>query len=223
MTTDVLARLARANPAPFDLPARPAPARRTARRPLLVLAAVAAIAVPAAAFGSQIGGLVGLGGDGTTVSTRDVPESSQPVLGAGMASLSWPATSQLLGTRGDTSFYASTRADGALCLAIDVDHGGPGSLITCLPPDVAANAPVMGEPFAEDGTVLHRIAGFAADGVARVATVAADGSEIASAPVVDGLYLATDTPDVPAVAVVAYDSSGNAVYRHTLGAPPQSP
>lgn len=222
MTTDVLARLARANPVPFDVPTRPAAARR-ARRPLLVLAAIAAIAVPAAAFGSQIGGLVGLGGNGTTVSTRDVPESSQPMLGAGMASLDWPATSQLLGTRGDTSFYASTRSDGSLCLAVDVDHGGPGSLITCLPPDLAATDPVMGEPFANDGTALHRLAGFAADGVARVALVAADGSEIASAPVVDHLYLATDTPDVPAVAVVAYDPSGNAVYRHALGSPPQSP
>lgn len=223
MTTDVLARLARANPAPFDAPAPSAPTRRRARRPLLVLAALAAIAVPAAAFAGQIGGLVGLGGDGTTVSTRDVPESSRPVLGAGMASLDWPATSQLLGTRGDTSFYASTRADGAVCLAIDVDHGGPGSLITCLPPDLAASDPVMGEPFAEDGTALHRLAGFAADGVARVATVAADGSEIASAPVVDNLYLATSTPDIPAVAVVAYDSSGTEVYRHALGAPPQNP
>lgn len=223
MTTDVLARLARANPAPFDAPARPAPARRAAHRPLLVLAAVAAIAVPAAAFGSQIGGLLGLGGDGTTVSTRDVPESSQPVLGQGMASMSWPTTSQLLGTRGDTSFYASTRSDGSLCLAIDVDHGGPGSLISCLPPDIAANAQIMGEPFAEDGTALHRLAGFAADGVARVATVAADGSEIASAPVVGNLYLTTDTPDVPAAAVVAYDSSGSVVYRHALGSPPQNP
>jgi hypothetical protein len=224
MTDDVLlARLARANPAPFDPPARPAPARRAARRPLLVFAAVAAIAVPAAALGSQIGGLLGLGDRGTTFSTRDVPESNQPVLGAGMASLSWPATSQLLGTRGDTSFYASTRSDGAICLAIDVDHGGPGSLITCLPPDLAAKAAVMGEPFAEDGTALHRLAGFAADGVARVATVAADGSEIASAPVVDNLYLATSTPDVPAVAVVAYDASGDVVYRHALGAPPRTP
>jgi hypothetical protein len=220
MTTDVLARLARANPHPHDAPARPAAARRGARRPLLVLAALAAIAVPVAAFGSQLGGLVGIGGDGTTLPTSSVPESSRPVLGAGMASMSWPATSQLLGTRDDTSFYASTRADGALCLAIDVDHGGPGSLITCLPPDIAASAQVMGEPFAENGTALHRLAGFAADGVARVATVAADGSEIASAPVVDHLYLATNTPDVPAVAVVAYDAAGNVVYRHVLGRPP---
>jgi hypothetical protein len=221
MTDDVLlVRLARANPVPFDAPTRPAPVRHGRRRPLIVLAAVAAIAVPAAGFGSRLGGLVGLGSDGTTVSTRDVPESSQPVLGQGMASLDWPSTSQLLGTRGDTSFYASTRRDGALCLAIDVDHGGPGSLITCLPPDLAATDPVMGEPFATDGTALHRLAGVAADRIARVALLAADGSELASAPVVDHLYLATGTPDVPAAAVVAYDASGTEVYRHALGAPP---
>jgi hypothetical protein len=218
MTDDVLlARLARANPAPFDPPARPAPARRAARRPLLVLAAVAAIAVPAAAFGSQIGGLLGLGDRGTSLPTSSVPEAQS------MDGLDWPATSQLLGTRDGVSFYASKRADGGFCLAVDVNDAGPGSMLTCLPPDLAATRPILGVPVFDYAGQMHRLAGVAADGVARVALVAADGSEIASAPVVDNLYVDNDVPDIPAVAIVAYDAGGNAVYRQTLGTPPQTP
>jgi hypothetical protein len=211
VTTDVLARLARANPVPFDAPTRPAPAGRAARRPLLVLAAVAAIAVPTAAFGSGIGGLLGLGDRGTTLPTSSVPEAP------GMTGLDWPTTSQLLGTRDGVSFYASKRADGGFCLAVDVDHNGSGSMLACLPPDLVANRPILGVPvFASDA----RLAGVAADGVARVALLAADGSEIASAPVVDNLYVDNDLPHVLPASIAAYDAAGNVLYERAFGATP---
>lgn len=216
MTDDLLlARLARANPVPFDPPKRTAAAHRPHRRPLLVVAAVAAIAIPAAAFGSQVGGLLGLGDRGTTLPTSSVPEAPS------MAGLDWPVTSRLLGTREGVSFYASKRADGGFCLAIDVNDRGAGSMLTCAPPDLAALEPILGVPVFASESQLHRLAGVAADGVARVALVAADGSEIASTPVVDNLYAANDVPDVAAAAVVAYDAQGNEVYRHALGVPPR--
>jgi hypothetical protein len=63
---------------------------------------------------------------------------------------------------------------------------------------------------------LQFLAGFAADGVARVDLVDGNGATIVSAPVVDNLYAATDIPQVAVAAIVAYDADGHVVYRKEL-------
>jgi hypothetical protein len=136
---------------------------------------------------------------------------------------------QLLGTRGGVTFYATRNAEGAFCFAID----GGGSDVTptsprgvgCAPVGFfpSADRPIMGFPVIGPGGAtpqhspfLHFLAGFAADGVARVELIDANGGTIVSAPVSDNLYAATDIPQVAVAAIVAYDAEGHVVYRQEL-------
>jgi hypothetical protein len=86
----------------------------------------------------------------------------------------------------------------------------------------AAGRPIFGIPMTrgtdDPGTtkIVTYLAGIAADGIAHVDLVAADGSTIVSAPVSDNIYDAPSVPAVPAAAVVAYDGNGNVVYRTTF-------
>ncbi len=232
----LVARLAAANPIPAPLapPAPPAlPLRHDAawwtprRRPLIALVAAAAVAVPAVALAGGIGSLLGLSNQGATVASGTLPARQNGVLAQGMDSLSWPAQSQLLGTRDGISIYTSKRSDGSLCVELGpaASPGGAGTMVGCLPADLAARQAIFGVPMT-DGTdaagtpqVVHEFAGVAADGVAHVDLVAADGTTLASAPVVDNVY-AADPPSGAVAAVVAYDAAGEAVFRTTLGRPP---
>jgi hypothetical protein len=230
----LLARLATANPVPEPaaapgaptLPARQPMAWTPRRRSLIALAAGAVVAVPAVAFAGDIGSLLGLSNAGTTVASDSLPARQDAVLSEGMDSLSWPAQSQLLGTRDGISVYVSKKDDGSLCVELGpASVGGPGTMIGCLPPDLAARSVIFGVPMT-DGTdrpgtprIVHEFAGVAVDGIAHVDLIAADGTTLASAPVVDNVY-AADPPTEPVAAVVAYDAAGNAVYRTTLGRSP---
>ncbi|HET8652369.1 MAG TPA: hypothetical protein VFM13_07335 [Gaiellaceae bacterium] len=59
---------------------------------------------------------------------------------------------------------------------------------------------------------VHRSEGIAADGVAKVALVDADGQVVAETPVVDNLYDFGSVPPGNAVRVVAYDATGEVVF-----------
>lgn len=224
MTHDpVLARLAAANPVPLDVPVT-AHRPRIRPRAAFALAAAVAVAIPAAAFADQIGSLLGLGlgNEGTTVATSSVPEANMAELGQAMRDLQWPGSSQLLASSNGFSFYASRNADGAFCLTIDVDGGQPGSLVGCAPvggfPD--SGAPIFGEPMNENGNQLGNLAGVATDQVARVALLDSSGNELGSAPVVDNVYAVSGVPETDATTIVAYDASGNVLYRRDLSQAP---
>jgi hypothetical protein len=108
MTSDVIARLAAANPVPG-----PARAARRGPRYLLVLAA-AALLVPAAYAADRV---LGISNEGTSVPTSDVlPGYSQ--LDQALQEMQVGATMQLLGTVNGVRIYAARNAGGHICLAI---------------------------------------------------------------------------------------------------------
>jgi hypothetical protein len=124
--------------------------------------------------------------------------------------------------RDGVSFYATRNASGAFCFAID----GGGTEVTpstprgvgCAPAGFfpTQGRPILGFPMRARSPYLRFMAGFAADGVARVDLVDADGGTIVSAPVSDNLYAATDIPQVAAAEIVAYGGNGQVLYRQEL-------
>ena len=105
MNTDVIARLAAANPVPGPQPA----ARRTRRRYALVLAA-AALLVPAAYAADR---LLGISNEGTSVPTSSVlPGQSQ--LDQALQELQVGETMQSLGVVNGVATVAFVGADGSV-------------------------------------------------------------------------------------------------------------
>jgi hypothetical protein len=214
----VIARLAAANPVPVPPGASVRPSRRL--RPVLAAGlAAAAIAVPAAAFAGDIGGLFGFSTQGPSVPTADTPFATMQGLDEGLGELGFPTTLQLLDTRDGIAFYAARRADGTICVAVD-STGGRG--LGCdLGSPAGAKFPSPQRPIFDFSRFSggSRLAGFAADGVARVALVDASGATIASAPVVANVYAAAG-PFTGATGVEALDASGRVVYARSFGAAP---
>jgi hypothetical protein len=207
MTTEVIARLAAANPVPAPAGAS-ARARRPARRRVLVLVVVAAVAVPAAAFADRLGGVLGLSNQGSPVATDSLSLMRATKLAEAVNELGVPTTMQLLGTRGGISFYVARRADGDYCFAIESDAGkGVGCDFTGAFP--SPSRPVMFFP------PFRRFAGFAADGVASVAGLDADGRIVGSAPVVDNIF-AAGAQTQAIVSLEALDAQGGPVWTQRL-------
>ena len=109
MRTDVVARLAAANPVPA-----PVRARRGRRRYALV-AVAAALVVPAAFAADR---LLGIANEGTSVPTSAVlPGQSR--LDQALRDMQVGDTMQELGTVNGVRIYAARNAAGHICLAID--------------------------------------------------------------------------------------------------------
>jgi tRNA (Thr-GGU) A37 N-methylase len=68
----------------------------------------------------------------------------------------------------------------------------------------------------EVGEQVVRLAGIAADGVAKVQVLGIDCRVVAETPVVDNVYVADDLPSAPAVAIEALDKNGNRVFLDRL-------
>jgi hypothetical protein len=202
MTSDVIARLAAANPVP-------GPARATRRRPsyLLVLAA-AALLVPAAYAADRV---LGISNEGTSVPTGDVlPGQSQ--LDQALQEMQVGATMQLLGTVNGVRIYAARNAGGHICLAIDHVAATYEKGVLC-----DLNDP--GFPSAERQVLTFpgRLQGIAADGVATVQFVDADGNVLDSTSVTDNLFASgTRLALGVAVYVEALDANGNVLTKQKL-------
>lgn len=203
MTMDLMARLGAANPVPGDALVRAPQQRRfSPRKASIALALGVAVAVPAFAFADDIGSLVGISNQGTTVATSSLPLAQDTKLAQAMQELGDPSTMHLLGTLNGTSFYAAERPDGRYCFALDAGQGkgfGCDGGDTVFP---SPQKPIFAFP---PHTLLQ---GFAADGVASVAAVDANGAVLVSTPVVGNVYVGGAVPDT-AVAFEALDSSGN--------------
>ena len=211
MNNDVIARLAAANPLPTGAPPRhPEPLAVPAGRIVLVLALMAAVALPAIAFAGKLGDLLGLSNQGTSVATTSLDLSKDTGLDQAMEQLAFPSRMQMLGTENGVSFYAVRRADGDYCFAIaskvakgvgcDVDGTFP-----------SPSRPVMVFP------PLFQFAGFVADGVARVVGVDASGNTVISAPVSKNLFASTTPGPFPSVvAIEALDANGKVVATEHL-------
>jgi hypothetical protein len=206
--------------------------RRTSRRAwarrTLVAAAVAAILAPAAAFADQIGSLLGLYNQGTTVPASAFPSPwvaalvRDPAYGNGHV--------RQIGQQNGLTFYASKTADGNYCVGVGGLGSGAAPSIDALncgaPIDSLMNGTLAVEDFsaidASNGTTtVTRLAGFANPPAVTIAVLDGSGQTLYSTPVVDGLYAATDIPQQPAAAIVGLDASNNIIYRRPLIAPPR--
>jgi hypothetical protein len=212
MSTDVIARLAAANPVPTGAPVHE-PARLPVRRVALAAALAAAVAVPAVAFAGRLADVLGISNGGTTVSTGDVLPG-QTLLDQAMQELKVGGTMQSLGTLDGVAFYATRNADGNFCLAInhvnEQYHKGFGCDLNV---DNFPSADVKAFVFPPAGM----LEGVAADGVATVQALDADGNVLASTPVVNNLFVSgANLADGAAAYVQTLDANGTVLSKQTL-------
>jgi hypothetical protein len=204
MTTNVLARLAAANPVPTGAPLRK-PARLP-RRVALAAAVVAIVSVPAVAFAGRLADVLGISNEGTSVPVTSVlPDQSQ--LDQALQDMQVGSTMRLLGTLNGVRFYAARAAGSRLCIAIDQNP---------YPKGVLCDLQVPGFPSADDQvlTFPHRLLGIAADGVATVEFLDAGGNVLDSVPVTNNLF-ASDTR-VDASYVATLDANGHITSKRPL-------
>ena len=203
MTSDVIARLAAANPVPAPVPA---PRRRP--RYLLVVAA-AALLVPAAAYAADR--VLGISNEGTSVPTRDVlPGQSQ--LDQALQEMQVGDTMQVLGTVNGVRIYAARNAAGHICLAIDHVTETYEKGVLC-----DLNEP--GFPSAGDQVLTFpgQLQGIAADGVATVVFVDARGNVLDRAPVTNNLFASGTRIGLGvAASVEALDANGAVLAKQKL-------
>jgi hypothetical protein len=213
MKTNVIARLAAANPVPVVTPAQSLPSR-SARRGAIVVALAAAVALPAVAFADQLGNLLGITNEGTQVATSSVLQGDSR-LDEALQSMNVGATMQSLGTLDGMAFYATRNAKGNFCLAFDhVTDTTPGKGVLCdLNEDNFPSSDVRAISF--PGTLL----GVAADGVATVALVDASGTVLDSTPVIANLFISDAgirTQGFDASYLETFDANGNLLSKQTL-------
>jgi hypothetical protein len=217
MSTDVVARLAAANPVPTGGPLRlPEPVHVPRRRLALAVGLAAAVAVPAVAFAGRLSDLLGISNGGTTVPTsRVLPGESD--LDLAMRQLKVGGTMQYLGTLDGVAFYATRNADGDFCLAInhvnEQYHKGFGCDLNS---DNFPSADVKTLAFPPAGLVE----GVAADGVATVEALDASGNVLASTPVVNNLFVSgAHLPDGSVAYIETLDANGNVLSKQPVPPP----
>jgi hypothetical protein len=197
MTSDVIARLAAANPVPG-----PRRAWRPRRSYVLALAA-AALLVPAAYAADR---LLGISNEGTSVPTSSVLPG-ETKLDEAMQELHVGSTMQSLGTLNGVAFYATRNQAGAFCIAIDhvgeVAHKGFG----CAPDFPAVSKALVFPP-------AQQLQGVAADGVATVQLLDADGNVLDSATVTNNLF-ASGTQLAPGAALFVRTLDADGVVTST--------
>lgn len=208
--------------------------RRQRRRLVAVVVVAVALGVPALAFAGDVGSLFDFSNHGTPVTRGDL--SSVTALHFNEVD---PRSLVQLRAVGSWAVYDAKTANGNLCFyegpanETDPNHVGLSggcfnsakfpspsepvwdiSLYESAPP--AAGATVRGPNIA-------RLAGVAADGVASIQLLAlSDCHVVATAPVVDNVYLADNLPLVPEAQIVARDADGNVVW-HEAVTPASSP
>lgn len=126
-----------------------------------------------------------------------------------------------LAVRGGLTFYAGRGDTGGPCYALGpVETGGVGALACLRPPASfpSPDAPILDMSGASidprtGSTTFLGLSGFAADGVASVGVIGADGV-LHDAEVRDNVYYA-DLPRLQAKALIAVDASGEEIFRRS--------
>jgi hypothetical protein len=206
MRNDVIARLAAANPVPG-----PAPRHEPLRVRLAVAAViVAAIAVPAVAFGGRLADVLGISNEGSPVPVTSVlPGESQ--LDQALQDMQVGSTMQLLGALNGVSFYASRTAAGHFCFVINHVVGPFEKGVLC---DLNDTFPSADE---QAITFPRSLQGIAADGVATVEFVDANGTVLDSTPVTNNLFASDRRLDQGQAAyLVTLDAAGNVTSRRAM-------
>jgi hypothetical protein len=208
----LIARLAAANPAPTGTEVHvPRPLRFPRRSAMAAAIAAAAIGLPVVAFADDVGALFGFSTEGSPEPTSSSAFAQDSSLNEAMRDLDFPARLHLLTARDGVKFYAARRANGVFCFAIDLDGR---KAVGC---DTSRAFPSPQRPIVDFSRFSEglRIVGFAADGVTAVAVVDASGATIATAPVIENVYAATNR--LPgAVGVEALDARGDVIYARSF-------
>jgi len=155
-----------------------------------------------------------------------IPPSKQDEL----AALGGTAIRQIA-ERDGRAYFVIDKQDGSHCYASgDVAAADLFGGIICprSPGFPSPEQPILdmsvfhGRPLNAGMPTLWRLEGFAADGVANVGLVTADGTLTALTPVIDNVYIAEGSalPDEPVKEIVALDSNGTRLYSECLIAGP---
>jgi hypothetical protein len=174
---------------------------------VLALAA-AALLVPAAYAADH---LLGISNEGTSVPTGSVlPGEGQ--LDQALQDMQVGDTMQLLGTVNGVRIYAARNSEGHICLALDHVTGTFGKGVLC-----DLNDP--GFPSANDQVLSFpgQLQGIAADGVATVAFLDADGNVLDSTPVQNNLFASSTRLGMGVASYIeALDANGNVLSKQKL-------
>ncbi len=209
--SEIIARLAAANPVPTGAPIQePEGLPWHPWRSALAIVLVAVVALPAVAVAGRLGDLFGISNEGTPEPTSSLYLSQDSTMNQALAGLGFPATLERLGTVNGVTFWASRRADGHYCFAIEKDgnRGGVSCDLNGAFPSPAT--PVWAFP-PYDG-----MDGYAADGVATVEGLDASGAVVASVPVTDNLFATPDGDYTDVATVEAFDADGNQIWSWHL-------
>ncbi|HEX3225009.1 MAG TPA: hypothetical protein VHQ89_02840 [Gaiellaceae bacterium] len=208
MRNDMVARLAAANPVPG-----PAPVHEPLRARRLAVAAVvmAAIAVPAVAFGSRLAGVLGISNEGSSVPVTSVlPGQSQ--LDQALQEMQVGSTMQYLGALDGVKFYAQRTAGGKFCFAIDHYTQQYEKGVLC-----DWNTDNFPSPNVQAITFPGSLQGVAADGVATVEFQDENGAVLDSTPVTNNLFVSDQRFEHGQAAyLVTLDAGGNVISKQTL-------
>lgn len=128
-----------------------------------------------------------------------------------------------LGARDAYTFYVADSPTGKPCVVGGIQRGlrPEIAVISCPedPPFPSEEQPIydLSTFGAADYDTIYvtRMAGLAADGIAEVAVIGADGTRY-PAPVNNNIYYLSSLPKQPITAMVAVDTSGNEVLRRSL-------
>ncbi len=214
MTNDLIERLAAANPVPTREPLQlPRASDVRPRRLAIAVALAAAIAIPAAAFAGRLGDLLGISNGGTPVSL-DAVLPGETRLDEAMQELKVGGTMQSLGTLNGVAFYATRNADGNFCFAMVRVDGQPGKGFGC-----DLNADNFPSPDVQALTFPGptRLQGVAADGVATVEALDANGNVLDSTPVEGNLFASSTALPVGATtAIRTLDANGDVIATQQL-------
>lgn len=206
------------------------------RRLVVAVLIVAALAVPALALSGVLDPLFGVSNQGTPIPSSDLSHVSAIIDEVGQLTGAPPGTVVQLASRNGWTFYAAGAANGDVCY---FDEAPPGSESDGIPnppglgggscKDAAGEAdfPSPARPVFNMSHYLNGppdmsvivLAGVAADGVASVQVLAlSDCRVVATAPVVDNVYIADNLPLLPEAEIVARDAAGNPVWHQAVDA-----
>lgn len=194
----------------------------------------AALAVPALAASGELGEIFGLSTAGQTVEPADVSEHDRYVIGRlgqpvehghvraeAPVPLQGVAEVRLVATRDGRAFHSIAYKNGTRCYATGAAEGefdGVRLGHAHCPPDAfpSRREPVLDMSFWKDGDpsrgfTVERLEGFAADPVAEVGLLAADGTVHARTLVVDNVYTRRDVPDGFFTGIAAFDADGRPI------------
>jgi hypothetical protein len=209
---------------------------------LAVAVVAVAVATPAFGVGSRLLDLVT---GGTPVSTSQLSDQDLRIVSAmvtGVAPSEIPASKQdelaaiggtairRIAERDGRAYFVIDKSDGSHCFAVgDVGAADLFGAIACQrspsfpsPEQPILDMSVFHGTMQQGMPTLWRLEGFAADGVANVAVVTADGNLAAVTPVIDNVYVAQGgaLPDAPVREIVALAGDGTRLYSECLLAGP---